>query len=72
MDRFPIAQTVVFAFLAAAGIALSVLAPDLAGRTGAPSAIAVGAALFGGSLGFFLAEMFAWERSRTGSRAGRG
>jgi FtsH-binding integral membrane protein len=60
MNRYPIAQTIAFTALAVAGISLAVLAPDVAGA--APSAVtAIGAAMFGGSLAFFLLELFAWD-----------
>ena len=63
MDRYPIAQTVVFTALAAAGCALAVLAPGFAGEDAA-AVTAIGAALVGGALAFFLLEVFAWDRAR--------
>lgn len=63
MDRYPIAQAVVFAALAAAGCALAVLAPGFAGDEAA-AVTAIGAALVGGALAFFLLEVFGWDRDR--------
>jgi hypothetical protein len=65
MNRFPIAQTLVFAALAVADIVLAVAAPTLVASTDAPSVTAIGGAMFGGSLAFYLSEMFHWERARS-------
>ncbi len=64
MNGFPFPQTVVFALLAGAGIILAVAAPGLVGTSDAPALTAIGAAMFGGSLAFYLSEMFGWERIR--------
>ena len=65
MNGFPVAQTIVFALLGAAGIILAVSAPGLVGTSDAPALTAIGAAMFGGSLAFYLSEMFGWERIRS-------
>ncbi len=64
MNGFPIAQTLVFAVLAAAGVILAVAAPSLVATADAPSLTAIGAAMFGGSLAFYLSEVFHWDRER--------
>ncbi len=64
MNRFPVAQTIVFALLAGAGIVLAVAAPSLVGSSDALAVTAIGAAMLGGSLAFYLSEMFGWERTR--------
>lgn len=63
MNRYPLTQTIVFAVLGATGVALAVLAPGFA-ADGAPAVTAIGAALFGSALAFFLLELFAWDRAR--------
>jgi uncharacterized membrane protein YgdD (TMEM256/DUF423 family) len=66
VNRNPIAQTVVFAALAIVGIALAVLATDLVAASHVAAVTAIGAAMFAGSLAFFLSEMFRWSRARIG------
>ena len=65
MNGFPFAQTLVFAVLAAAGIVVAVAAPTLVATSDAPAVTAIGGAMFGGSLAFYLSEMFHWERARS-------
>jgi hypothetical protein len=65
MDRYPITQTITFTVLATVGIGLAVVAPELAGEARSVAFVAVGGAMFGGSLAFFLSELFRWDRDRT-------
>ena len=65
MDRYPITQTITFIALAAVGIGLAVVAPDLVSEPRSVAFMAVGGATFGGSLAFFLAELFRWDRDRS-------
>lgn len=67
MDRYPIRQTITFIALAGAGISLAVVAPELAGETQPVTVVAIGGAMFGGSLAFFLAELFRWDGHRAHS-----
>jgi len=64
MDRFPVTQIIVFAALAVVGISLAALATSLFAPGQVGVVVAVGAAMFGSALTFFLVEVFAWDRTR--------
>jgi hypothetical protein len=64
MEAFPAKAVVLFVALAAAGITLAAMASELA--TGSDQTVLgeIGISIFGGSLAFFLVEMFHWDRER--------
>jgi hypothetical protein len=60
MDRTFVAATIVFAALAIAGVALTLVPADVAADSAAIRAL--GPALFGAGLAAFLVEAFSWDR----------
>ena len=64
MDRFPVTQIVIFVALAVVGVSLGALATTLVAPGQVGVVVAVGAAMFGSALTFFLVEVFAWDRTR--------
>ena len=68
MNKLTIGATIIFAVLAATGIALAAMSSSIAQGAQQIVLAQIGSALFAGSLAFFLVEMFRWARERNAGK----